>query len=339
MTDPGSGPPEHPADLLRADERLATWLTALADFRTGVEITLPAGDDLVAILLELTFPHEDINDLVATRGSLLADPFWHELFECAVRALLAGLGTVEQPLNTPALPAAAGPVGHWFHVFVYLAARPHVLAYHHTLGIPADVSRRTLADLGRHVAVHRRRHGTGGLLAVHWPKFAFRGELYQLGRLQFQRSYLLEPGAASAAARGLPYRADDPVLMVHIPDFHGPLTPAACDESLSLARDFFPRHFPTEDYRIAVCGSWLLDPQLREYLPNDTNIIRFQRRFHLDATTTSLPPADTAPIGFVFGNPDLPPEALPRHTTLQRAIGDHLRAGHHWHVHTGWFEL
>ncbi|MEU0939187.1 acyltransferase domain-containing protein [Embleya sp. NPDC005971] len=314
-------------------------MDGLADFATGVEVTLPADDDLVAVLSELAVPHEDVNELMATRAMLLADAELREVFERAVRALVAGIGTVEQHLEVPPLPAASGPVGRWFHVFVFIAARPFVLAYHHSLGIPVEVSRRTLGDLGRHLAVHRRRRGTGGLLALHWPKLHFRGELYQLGRLQFQRSFLWERAATSAVELGLAYRPQDPALALHIPDFHGPLTPAACDDSLRAAREFFPRHFPTERYRAAVCGSWLLDPQLREYLPEHSNIVRFQRRFHLPTESAERTTDDTAAIGFVFGDPDLSPESLPRDTSLQRAIGDHLRAGRHWHVRTGWFEL
>ncbi|MFI6586627.1 acyltransferase domain-containing protein [Embleya sp. NPDC050493] len=326
-------------EALRADPRSAAWVDGLAEFATGVEVVLPADDDLIATLLDLSVPHEDFNELVATRAALLADPEPREVFERAVRALVAGIGTVERHLEVPPLPAAWGPVGRWFHVYVFIAARPFVLAYHRSLGIPEEVSRRTLADLGRHVAVHRRRLGIGGLFALHWPVLHFRGELYQLGRLQFQRSFVLQRAATSAAERGLAYRPQDPALALHIPDFHGPLTPAACDESLRLAREFFPRHYPTERYRLAVCGSWLLDPQLREYLPEHSNIIRFQRRFHLYAESDDRSPDDAAPIGFVFGDPDLPLASLPRDTTLQRAIGDHIRAGRHWHVHTGWFEL
>lgn len=333
------GPATDAWEPLCADPRLAAWVDTLAGFDTGVEVALPADDDLVEVLLALSVPHEDFNELVATRAALLADPRVRELFERAVRALVADVGAVEEHREIPPLPPAWGAVGRWFHVYVFIAARPYVLAYHRSLGIPPEVSRRTLADLGRHVAVHRRRRGIGGLLALHWPRLHFRGELYQLGRLQFQRSFLLGRAAASAAALGLPYRAEDPALALHIPDFHGPLAPAACDESLRLAREFFRRHFPTERYAVAVCGSWLLDPQLREYLPEHANIIRFQRRFHLHTEPADHPPEDTAPIGFVFGDPDLPPESLPRDTTLQRAIGDHLRTGRHWHTRTGWFEL
>jgi hypothetical protein len=57
------------------------------------------------------------------------------------------------------------------------------------------------------------------------------------------------------------------------------MTSQACELSFEAAVDFFKRHLPAEKYRLAVCHSWLLDPQLAEYLPTDSNIIQFQRRF------------------------------------------------------------
>jgi hypothetical protein len=41
----------------------------------------------------------------------------------------------------------------------------------------------------------------------------------------------------------------------------------------------------------------------------------------------------------VFGGPALTPDALPRRTGVERAVGDHLRAGRHWYGGHGWFEL
>jgi hypothetical protein len=46
-------------------------------------------------------------------------------------------------------------------------------------------------------------------------------------------------------------------------------------------------------------------------------------------------PSDRTPIRFVFGDPELPVETLPRRTRLERAIADHLLAGRHWYMGTG----
>ncbi|GGO60520.1 acyltransferase domain-containing protein [Nonomuraea cavernae] len=320
-------------DLLRSDPRTAGWLAGVeAGDSPEVEIVLPDP----GTLLDLAVPHEDVNELVALAGELRADPeLWWLLRRC-VHRLTAAIGTIGDAFDLPCLPDGLGPIGRYFPAYVFAATLPYVRAYHRERGVPADVSRHTLADLGRNLALHRRRHGTGGVLQPFWIKLHFRGELYQLGRLQFQRGTLgRRTGQAVAAA--LPLGPGDPALHLHIPDFYGPLTQAACDDSLARAREFFPRHFPEEKYTVATCDSWLLDPQLRDHLPETSNIVGFQRRFRLGHRPEH--PHDSGPIEFVFGDPDLKPDALAPRTTLERAIVDHLRDGGHWYGGNGWFPL
>ncbi|WP_409237690.1 acyltransferase domain-containing protein [Streptomyces sp. PA5.6] len=301
---------------------------------------LPDADELPEVLLDLAVPHEDINPLVALRGRLWADPEARWLLDRCTDAVVRDVGKVVggQLSAPPVLPEAWGELGRCFSVYVYVAALEHVRAYHRGRGIPDDVSRRTLADLGRHLAVHRRARGSRGLLVPDWLALHFRGELYQLGRLQFQRAVLGERMGCAAAAAGHRAGPGDLCLNIHITDFRGALTPEACDRSLSLAREFFARHFPEERFETAVCHSWLLDPQLRTYLPDDSNIVRFQRRFRL-AAGYGREPSDGDPIGFVFGDRDLPVAELPRRTRVERAVGDHVRAGGHWYTGHGWFPL
>lgn len=326
-------------EALRSDERLAAWLRELESAGDPrAEAALPEADELPDVLLDLAVPHEDINPLVALRGRLWADPEARWLLDRCVDAVVRDMGEVGRSGRILALPEACGELGRCFYVYVFVAALEHVRAYHRERGIPADVSRRTLADLGRHMAVHRRARGGPGLLATGWHSLHFRGELYQLGRLQFERAVLDERMGAAAAAAGHPAGPGDPCLSLHITDFRGPLTPEACDRSISLAREFFARHFPEERYETAVCHSWLLDPQLRNHLPEDSNIVRFQRRFRL-TDDGAAEPADGDPVAFVFGDRDLPVAELPRRTRVERAVGDHLRAGGHWYGGHGWFPL
>ena len=123
-----------------------------------------------------------------------------------------------------------------------------------------------------------------------------RGQIYRLGRLQFNvEAVRWDPAPGDGFSTG------DPLLGVHIPP-GSPLTPAACDESFARARPFFDRHVPGGPYRIASCGSWLLDPQLAGMLGADSNIVRFQRRF------ARVPgqewPGDEDVLRFVFGQPE-----------------------------------
>ncbi|KUM81981.1 acyltransferase domain-containing protein [Streptomyces curacoi] len=295
---------------------------------------LPDTDELAVVLLDLGVPHEDIDDLVRMGRRVTDDPELRHFLERSVGALVEGMGEVGGPVDLPGLDWASGALRRCFPVYVFVAALPRTRAYHRERGIPADVSRRTLADLGRNMAVHRRRYGRPGVQAPRWLTRHFRGELYQLGRLQFERARLGQRTGAGLAAAGLDVGPGSLCLNLHIPDFHGPLSPAAVDRSLVLAGEFFARHFPQERYRAVTCHSWLLDPQLRQYLTADSNIVRFQERFRVAHEDTE--PADTEPVKFVFGDPELPLERLPRRTAVERAVGDHLRAGGHWYIGHGW---
>jgi len=246
----------------------------------------------------------------------------------------------------PRLPPDLGDVARYFYVYVFLAALPHVRAYHRARGIPDEVSRRTLADLGRNMAVHRRRTGEAGLAEPYWLRLHFRGLLYQLGRLQFERARLGGRTGRGVAAAGMPLTTGDPALAVHVPAFYGPLAPDACDASFSRARDFFARHFPDERYAVATCHSWLLDAQLADYLPADSNILCFRRRFQVAYVPEPTPFPSI--LRFVFGFEDAPDGAappqeelvkLPQRTALERAVVDHLKAGRHWRGGAGWLPL
>lgn len=295
---------------------------------------LPDTDELAEVLLDLGVPHEDINDLVRMGRRVTDDPELRQILERSVDELVQGMGEVGHPVDLPDLDWASGALQRCFPVYVFVAALPYTRAYHRERGIPADVSRRTLVDLGRNMAVHRRRYGRAGVQAAWWLTHHFRGELYQLGRLQFERARLGQRTGTRLAAAGLDVGPRSRCLSLHIPDFHGPLSPAAVERSLALAGEFFALHFPEERYRTLTCHSWLLDPQLRKYLPADSNIVRFQERFSV--AREDAEPADTEPVQFVFGDPELPVESLPRRTAVERAVGDHLRAGGHWYIGHGW---
>ena len=208
-------------------------------------------------------------------------------------------------------------------------------AFHRERGVPDDISWATLADLGQQLVIHRKRRGTTGLDLQWWLVAHFLGTLYALGRLQFHL-YHLRVGIAGPAfwpdTDEPGFRKGDATLGVHIPAT-GPLGPADCDVSFALARSFVRERFSEHDFGVATCTSWLLDEHLADYLPDDSNIVRFQRRFTVvDGATDDG--RDT--LRFVF---DRVPESindLPQRTTLERAIVTHLHRGGRWRTRTGW---
>lgn len=322
---------------LGAGEEYASWVAELDKVGApGEEVTLPEPAQMDALAQPLGLHDDDLAEIKATAFSAAREPeLWWLLQRCH-RQLIRQMGDVDSPwLRWPHLPSALEAKGRFFYVHVFLASIPALLRYHEKRGIPAEDSWAILADLGRQIAIYRRIHrGVGGLDVQFWFSLHFRGLIYDMGRLQFNRGRVQYDDETIAAA-GAPFRKGDPVLGVHIPE-SGPMTPEACEESFRRAREFYDRYFPEDNYRYAVCSSWLLDPQLAEYLPEDSNIVRFQRRFQV---VPGGHDGDKDVFQFVFRltNPSI--EDLPRRTTLERAVVQHLGSGRHWQVRSGWLAL
>lgn len=324
-------------ERLDGGDDIREWVTLLAAQGEPAEpIMLPAGDALVEAALRLTVPHIEVNELLALRRRIDRDPELQWLLRRATWSQVRTIGQVGERVLTPHLPDSLGAAGRFFYVFMFLGALPSIRAYHRERSIPDEISWRTLTDLGRHMTTYRWKHGVGGLNAPFWHTLHSSGQIYQLGRLQFDRGRVGKRTGEALAAAGLPYRTGDPTLGVHIPAWSGPFDPASCDDAFRQAKAFYAQYFPETDYRIAVCHSWLMDPSLAEYLPASSNIVQFQRRFRL-----AYQPEDDggSTLEFVFGHSDRPLDALPQTSTLERAVVAHLRSGRTWRGGMGWLEL
>ena len=289
---------------------------------------LPDRSYLPTIFERLAIDEQDQQEILAAWPSPAADlDIWRSL-EHAYETLIKDLGG-HAPLELPGPLLDSTPTARYFFVYVYLAALADVRRLHAQRRIPDEVSWATLSDLGRNLKRDRLLLGDGGLRTSGWLRLHFRGSIYQLGRLQFNR------GDATRARVGDSPDASEPALDIHIPE-SGPLTPEACDDSLARAQPFFARHFPETPPRLGTCTSWLLDPQLADYLGPESNIIRFQRRFELIDESHD---GDAAVLRFVFHRIAPNINDLPQRTTLERAIVAHLREGRHWRDRTGWLTL
>lgn len=326
------------------------WVAGLEESRTGEPLRLPEAKDAAEQLERLKVPAAAAEEVLAGLPSLAQDPVVWWLLERSCQRLVGAIGDLDASVGPwPQLPDQLGTHGRCFYILVYLAMLPHILAYHERLGIPDEVSWATLADLGRHVAIHHRMTGATGVDAPGWMTLHVRGLLYECGRLQYEpiRISAERAGAvtgasdgdsagASAGDEGPGLAAGDLLLSMHIPEA-GPLRPELCDQSLRSARELFDRCLPAFSQRgVVTCHSWLLDDQLAQYLPTTSNIVQFQRRFRL---VPGGHDGDGDVLFFVFRqrHPDL--DQLPQRTTLERAAVGHLRAGHHWRVRIGWLSF
>jgi hypothetical protein len=329
--------PDGTIETLKQDEKIANWIQYLEEIGPAPgTIEIPEGEELRDRFAYLGVPDDDIEPLLELRARLVNDPELLWILDRAVQSLTLNLDVVTRVPGFPVLPTSLGAIADYFYVYVFAAALPQTIDLHQQHGTPEAVSRATMADIGRNMLVHRKRHGRHGLAAPDWLMLHSRGMIFQFGRLQFERATLGITTGHAIQAAGFPYKTGDPTLSIHIPDFMGSMSVDACDESFATARAFFPAHYPDEAFRTAVCNSWILDPQLRDYLKPDSNILRFQDRF------TEIRPAEwtnDGPLRFVFGPADLPLAEYPQRSSVERAVVGHIAAGKNWHGGMGWLEF
>ena len=74
------------------------------------------------------------------------------------------------------------------------------------------------------------------------------------------------------------------------------------------------------------CHSWLLSPELRTILPENSNILAFARDYTI--LQTRMDPTSSA-VSFIFHVPGVPAdlETLPEETSLQKALKTYLQGG------------
>jgi hypothetical protein len=286
-------------------------------------VELPDDAEVRQLLSRLRVPEPVFDEILAARP-VTGSPAWLRLQE-----MHRELVTEVKPLCWAPVPDDAAPTEWWLALWSFVATMPHALALDAARGVPEELTWHTLSDLGNHVA-SRQMQGRPGFDPF-WFSYHLRGRIYRMGRLQFNVGRATIDSGPDA-----PFTPGDPVLGIHVP-MAGPLSPEAVDDALARGRAFFPRHVSRRHVPIGTCRSWLLDPQLAEFLPDDSNIVRFQRRFAL-VDGWSMP-GDNAVLHYVFGLPHTDPADLVPNSTLQRAIRDRLLQGRHFVIRRGWLRL
>lgn len=259
------------------------------------------------------------------------------------------------------------PAARAFYLCLVLTEIPAAEQRHRARGVSDEVSRATLADIGIWVAHYRAQLGYVGITKeiVGWSQRYLRGELYRIGILQFDampfdgsiRAYRerasrrielttldgrsIDPTTGDPTTTPAPELDEGwdlvlapgmPVLDMHIPA-GTKLDVRGVAHAIRDAYRFFASLRP-DLTPVGACGeAWLLDPQMRQLLPNNTGLHAIQMACSLYPSTLR----EEKTITRLFG-PDVTRDQLPSirfegMTSLHRAViaflGDpqnHLRA-------------
>lgn len=118
-------------------------------------------------------------------------------------------------------------------------------------------------------------------------------------------------------------RPNDNVIYMHIPEV-GPLKMEDVRKSLIEVREFYDKYYPDYKGKAIVSHSWLFDPILQELLPENSNLVQYQK------TGLLIPqkgPSDA--VRRVFGQVavDNGIDAVEWKSSLQKSLGRYLTDG------------
>lgn len=179
-------------------------------------------------------------------------------------------------------------------------------------GITEDVFWDTFLDIRLWCENCYRETGFYGILEYDWFWRHFERKLFRLGRLQFET---MEIGH-EICGKGILISQSEPVISIHIPQGE-PLDWEECERSFQKAFQWFGME------KKYICHSWLLSPGLREVLPADSNILRFQSRFQVIKIDYKEREAEKRIFGCVLQQV----EQYSEDTTLQRRAKEYLLSG------------
>lgn len=210
----------------------------------------------------------------------------------------------------------------WILVF-YLKLVCEVYEAYQADGISDKVFNDTFYDITLWCEECYRKYNVWGLEEVKWIANSIHRKLYRLGRLQFEPLVLTK----ELAGEHVKLEGGSSVLNIHIPAGEK-MDYEACLDSLKQAEDFFG-----DSYIAYMCDSWLLSPVLKEFLPENSNIIKFQNLFEIIRVYHDYPQAERR----IFQDIREDKENYPERSSLQKAAKRYILKGNDLGIGVGIF--
>ncbi len=164
-----------------------------------------------------------------------------------------------------------------------------------------------------------------------WGSFFMKGNLIQVGRLQY------EVGVKNFSKLDRYFKEKHQYIFIHIPRGEN-LSEEDVDKSFNLAGKLIKKYYPElGNQKLAYyTQSWLLSPELKEILPSDSNIMKFQNKFNVieyEENTKDF-------IDFAFEDVlgEIKYSDLPEKTFLQKELKKRLLNGDKLHLGIGFIK-
>lgn len=128
--------------------------------------------------------------------------------------------------------------------------------------------------------------------------------------------------------------ADDREIAIHIPS-DADLRQESVARSIRAFHAFREKYYPGWENVKLTCDTWMLMPELKEMLGENSNIIAFQNLFEIDALDYNA----TWYMGWIFPGAENVDELLPERTSLQRSLKEYLLAGKKFGIARGHLKM
>ncbi len=165
--------------------------------------------------------------------------------------------------------------------------------------------------------------GVNGVFVAWWATEFFSLERFGLGRYQYDMSTYGEEDFTTSA--GITIKKGDKTLGFHIPSSGVPLTDEVRLDSFKKAYEFFTDFRRDDGLMIFECGSWLIYPPYKDFLPENSNILKFIGDFEIVEAHESEKFGDAWRVFGKYGYKS--PKHWPEDTSMRRAFKKHILAG------------
>jgi len=214
---------------------------------------------------------------------------------------------------------------------MYLFFSEHLRVLYEEKGIEEEIYYDSMYDLKCKLIECYKMHDIWGAFVAWWFDGFFTLSRFALGRLQFELNHLgidyvkkgIDTEYYNVTSSEISFGKKDTVINMHIPS-RGDLAHEKCIDSYKKAYKFYDK-YQKDGVLGFVCHSWLLYAKHKEFLPQNSNIVKFISDFDIYNSHESDSFGDAWRV--YYKDAKKPVDELPTDTSLRRAYTEWLRAG------------
>ena len=201
-----------------------------------------------------------------------------------------------------------------------------------------DIYKDNMKDIDIWSEKYEKEHGKKGFYReqFEWIDSILEMKVIKLGRLQFE---LLDIGEQDNSTKNTLKNIKDFILVnVHIREDDGKeekFNEEACEKSYNMAWKYYMDRGNIFSRIVFICDSWLINPNLTKLLSEESNIIRFQKRYNI--ISIKIDEEKPQIIERVFGNSNMKSEDFPERTALQIRLKTAWEKGERFPMAKGYF--